>query len=353
MNRNLCLIKIFGLLKVLRKGIFSILILLLCFSGFAQKNEEEVKIDSILSQPLHSVLTWLDINSTVDIKIFERVAREGVKRAKEINDNLAIGDFYTAYADWHGFHGLYALDSVTRCSELALESYLKTKNNLDIADTRRNLAYDYLNERRLVEAQNELFLAIAIYEELGDEMGVAKSYRNLSTSYLYTDEPEKCIEYLDKVVPICRKYSDYNTLSYCYLSYIEAYAKIGAYEKAFVAAEMCLEIVRDKVPEEVAVKLRAYSFKGDISIEIHDYPQTLKDYQKVYDLAAKAIGAVRAATWLTQVGIAYLKLENYPLALENLLVGIKAYDKKDVTYIVRPYQNVSPNLGTTKMPFFI
>ena len=341
MNINLFIFEISNPSGILRKVCRIMSLLMLSNAGFAQQNVAETKIDSILKQPLDSVYSWLDANAEVDIDIFERVAVEGIYRANKSKDDALMGDFYTAVADWHGYHGLYALDSVTRYSELALESFLKTEERAKIADTRRNLAYDYLTERRLVEAQNELFKAIAIYEELGDEVGVAKSYRNLSTSYLYTDEPEKCIEYLDKVTPVFRKVEDFNTLSYCYLSYIDAYGRIEEYEKAIKATDICLDIVKSKVPDEVPVELRAYSARGDIYLQKKDYQQALKDYQKAYDLAAAAIGAERAATWLTEVGIAYLKLENYPLALENLLTGIKAYDKKDVSYIVSPYQSIS------------
>jgi two-component sensor histidine kinase len=351
MNINLFIFEISNPSGILRKVCGIVSLILLSNAGFAQQNLGKTKIDSILKQPLDSVYSWLDANAEVDIDIFERVAVQGINRAKKSKDDALMGDFYTAVADWHGYHGLYALDSVTRYSELALESFLKTEERAKIADTRRNLAYDYLTERRLVEAQNELFKAIAIYEELGDEVGVAKSYRNLSTSYLYTDEPEKCIEYLDKVTETFREVQDYNTLSYCYLSYIDAYSRIGEYQKALVAADSCLAVVKNKVPREVFVEVRAYSYKGNISIKTKDYPQALRDYQKAYELCVKAVGEERAATWLTEVGLAYLKLGDYQKALRNLLAGIMAYDKKDVSYIIKPYQSISEcyaKLGDTE-----
>ncbi|WP_341225301.1 histidine kinase dimerization/phosphoacceptor domain -containing protein [uncultured Arcticibacterium sp.] len=324
------------------KTLFSLTLWLLSITpSVAQKSLEEIKIDSILSQPLDSILVWVQENAEKDIEVFEKVVAEGIRRVQKTGDYEKIGDFYTAYGNWHSYHGIYSGDSLIKQTKLALFYYLKTDNKPKIAETRTNLAHDYMSVRRLVEAQNELFRAIAIYEELGDKVGVAKAHRNLSSSYLYTDEPQKAIEYLDKVTSIFREVEDYNTLSYCYLSYIDAYSRIGDYEKANAAAEECLSIVKNKVPGEVFVEVRAYSFKGDISFNQENYQQALLDYQKAFDLCEIQIGRERAATWLTEVGMAYLKLGDYQNALKNLLEGIKAYDKQDVSHLTRPYESIA------------
>lgn len=95
------------------------------------------------------------------------------------------------------------------------------------------------------------------------------------------------------------------------------------------------------MPVEIFVEVRAYSFKGDISIKTKNDTQALNDYQKAYDLCQKAVGPEGAATWITDVGIAYLKLGNYKNALKNLSIGIKAYDNNDASYILSPYQYIS------------
>ncbi|MGK0139802.1 MAG: tetratricopeptide (TPR) repeat protein [Algoriphagus sp.] len=153
-------------------------------------------------EPLDSILSWLQINAEVDIGIFEKIAKEGIKRAVKTKNNEKVGNFHTAFTDWHHYNGLYAGDSLIKQSELALFYYLKTDKKAKIAETRKNLAHDYIVVRRLVESQNELLKTIVLYEEFGNELGVAKAYRNLSNSYIITEEPEKAFKYLDKVAPV-------------------------------------------------------------------------------------------------------------------------------------------------------
>jgi two-component sensor histidine kinase len=280
-------------------------------------------------------------NYNGELKNFDKVARKAIAKVLLTKNNELIGDFHKAYAEWHGYNGLYSKDSLIKQSELALKYYLLTNNEKKIGEAHRLLAFDYMNSERLLESEIQLFKAIAIFEKLKDEEGLASSYRTLANSYLVTEEPKKALKYLDIAAPIFRKIKNYNSLSYSYLGYTNAYSMNGEYEKALIAADECLKIVKEHVPVEVFVEVRAHNFKGDAYIGQKKYQKALNAYQRAYDLCVIQVGEKRAATWLTQVGLAHLKLRNYQLAIDNLLKGIQAYEDKDEKSIIVDYKNLA------------
>jgi two-component sensor histidine kinase/Tfp pilus assembly protein PilF len=318
---------------------FAFTLLITSNSVLAQPNI--TKIDSILSLPLDSTLSWMHKSYGADKHIFLSVSSKIKPRIYKTQNNELIGDYHSAVAAWHGYNGIYSRDTTIRESELAVSYYLKTKNLAKIATSRRQLAFDYMNKRRLAEAEIELFKAIAIFEEIEDKEGLASSYRTLANSYLITEEPKKAIKYLDLAAPIFKQIKNYNSLSYSYLGYTNAYSMAKDYYKALEAGDECLRIVKEFVPDEVFVEVRAHNFKGDAFIGLEKYQEALKAYQKAYDLCVIQIGEERSATWLTQVGLAYLKLGQNQLAIENLLKGIKGYENKNVEANIIDYESIA------------
>ncbi len=309
----------------------------------AQKSDhysEEVK-DSVLAQPIDSVLTWLHKHYDHEIGIFLEVAETGIERAEKTKNYELIGDFHTAFADWYGYHGIYSKDSLVKQSRLALKAYKKTENESKVGYAHRALALDYLQSRKIKEAESELFSAIQIFEKLKDEVGLASAYRTLGISYNLTKEPKKAIIYFDKAAPHFIKAEDYNRLSYLYLNYIEAYTQNKEFQKAYDIANKCLRLVKEKVPDEVFVEIRAYMGRGHVSLAAENYEMALADYQKAHELCVIQIGKKRAATYQAEIGQAYLKLKNYPLALENLLAGLAAYDPKQAETFVFLLQDIA------------
>lgn len=311
----------------------------------------QIKVDSVLSLPLDSTLSWMNKNYVTDTKAFPLIAKKAISKVKKGSNMELIGDFHTAFADWMGYHGLYAQDSLINQSKLALEAYKKTKNESKIAYAHRSLALDYLNARKIKEAENELFAAIIIFEKLNDEVGLASAYRTLGISYNLTKEPKKALIYFDKAAPHFIKAKDYNRLSYLYLNYIEAYTQNKEFQKAYDIANKCLVLVKEKVPDEFFVEIRAYMGRGHVSLAAENYKRALADYQKAHKLCIIQIGEERAATYQAEIGQAYLKLKNYPLALKNLLEGLAAYDQKQAEsflFLLKDIAECYEAMGDTK-----
>lgn len=329
---------------------------LLVFGLFFQSaTAQKSPVDSILALPIDSTLSWMNKNYDGEIDVFPEVARRAIRKVQKTKNYEKIGDFHSAYADWHSYNGIYPQDSLILQSEQVLGNYLKTSKQNKIASAYRSLALDYLNARRFEDAEKMLFKSLSIYERLEDQVGLAKVFRTLGISYNFKEEPEKAIFYLNKAAPILEKAANYNSLSYTYLSYIEAYLLANNYDKAQFYIDKSFKLVAEKVPEELFVKVRLHSFQGDVCLEKGDHNKALQEYSKAHKIVADVAGEERAKPYLNEVGKAHLKLGNYAQALTYLKLALEGFDKKQFEQVAEPFKNIAlcyEKLGDYKNALF-
>ena len=92
------------------------------------------------------------------------------------------------------------------------------------------------------------------------------------------EDYEKSIYYTNQAIPLLEKTENYDGLAIAQFNLIIGYGELGEYEKAYKATEDCLEIVRTKVPEQIFIPVRAYSYRGEVYTKAKDYDNALKDY---------------------------------------------------------------------------
>lgn len=319
---------------------FLIVCLLTC-SSFSQSkilSSEDLKTVSI-----DSCLSWMRQNAYTgkNLDNYHTISLQTLKRSKNESDIKTIAEVHEEIANWHGYNGTFSPDSIIHHSEKALEYYTKSGDKKKIADTYRTLSIDYMNVRQLDKAQEVLFKAIKLYEASEDEAGLGSSYRTLGVLYEVMENPKKSIEYINKALPILEKTENYASMAIAQFSLIKSYGELGEFEKAYKAANYCLEIVKTKASEEVFIPVRAHSYRGEVYIKEKDYTNALKDFIKAWELCTVNVGAERCATYQTEIGQVYLLQENYKKALEHLSAGVKAYENQGQTSIVTQYENLA------------
>jgi two-component sensor histidine kinase/Tfp pilus assembly protein PilF len=230
-------------------------------------------------------------------------------------------------------------------AERALGYYLKANDKQKIADSYRSLSIDYLNTGELEKAQVVLFKAIELYEDLGDEAGLGSAYRTLGVKFRVTEDYEKSIEYTNQALPYLEEAEDYSSLAIAQFNLIIGYGELGEFDNAYEATEKCLEIVKTKVPKEVFVAVRAYSYRGDVYIKAGDFDSALEDYLTAWEMCKKQIGEERCATYRTEIGHIYLLQENYGQALGHLLAGVNSYEEKGQLGLIQPYLDLAEAYG--------
>ncbi len=330
--------------------IISTFLLVCFFSIFGFSQSGDLSEQNLNEQPIDSVLSWMNANSTAgeNLEEFHAIGLETLRRGLRTANDTLIAKIHESLANWHAYNGLFSPDSVVYHAEKALEYHIKSDDPKKIADTYRSLAIDYLNTGQLDKAQEVLFKSIELYEELNDDAGLGSAYRTLGVKYRVMEDYEKSIYYTNQAIPLLEKSENYSGLAIAQFNLIIGYGELGEYEKAYQATEDCLEIVRTKAPDQIFVPVRAYSYRGEVYVKAEDYDNALKDYMAAWDLCKKHVGEERCTTYRTEIGQIYLLQENYEQALDHLLAGVNAYEDKDQSGIIQPYLDLAEvytNLG--------
>jgi two-component sensor histidine kinase len=316
-----------------------------------------INIDDLKRQPIDSCLSWMQANAFTGeyLDDFHDVGLHTLKRSLITENDSLIAQIHEELANWHGYNGTFSPDSVVYHSEKALQYYLKGNNLKKIADTYRTLSIDYMNTRQLDKAQEVLFKSLELYEEMEDDAGLGSAYRSLGVLYMVLEDYEKSVEYTNMAVPLLEKTESYSSLAIAQFNLITGYGELGEFEKAYEATEYCLHLVETKVPHEIFVPVRAYSYRGEVYVKANDYDNALKDYLKAWELCKANIGEEPCATYRTEIGQVYLLQGIYDKALDHLLAGVKAYEEKGQHSIIQPYLDLADSyvgLGDFKNALF-
>ncbi|MEH6536543.1 MAG: histidine kinase dimerization/phosphoacceptor domain -containing protein [Psychroserpens sp.] len=303
-------------------------------------SQNTIQPDEFKKVSIDSSLSWMKSN-TDNVDVFHTIGLQTLKRALQNQDSNTLAEIHEELANWHGYNGLFSPDSVVYHSEKTLMYYQKSNNKTKVADTYRTLAIDYINTRQLEKAQDVLFKAISLYEELENTAGLGNAYRTLGTLHEVLEEPKESIKYTNKAIEIFEKNENYPLLAIAQFNLIKGYGNLGEFEKAYLAAEYCLEIVRTKAQEEIFVPVRALSYRGEVAIKAKDYKLALEDFTQAWELCVANIGEERCATYRTEIGQVYLLQNNYTEALKHLKVGVTAYEAQGQTGIVQQYLDLS------------
>lgn len=322
----------------------SFTILLVCFfSGFSFSQSEILSEKDLNTLPIDSIVSWMraNTNSEENLNEFHRIGLKTLKRSLKTENDSLIAQVHESLANWHAYNGLFSPDSVVYHAEKALAYHLKGDDKKKIADTYRSLAIDYLNTGQLDKAQEVLFKSIELYEDLNDDAGLGSAYRTLGVKFRVMEDYDKSVYYTNQAIPLLKKAENYSGLAIAQFNLIIGYGELGEYEKAYKATEDCLEIVRTKVPDEIFIPVRAFSYRGEVYTKAKDYDNALKDYIAAWELCKKHIGEERCATYRTEIGQIYLLQKNYEQALEHLLAGVNAYEDKEQSRIIQPYLDLA------------
>ena len=331
------------------------LFFLACTIVFSQQKTLAPRaLDSIVSLPIDSTLSWMRKNQYTNIDNYQEIGLHTIKKALVTKDPIKIAESHEEMANWYGYHGLYPQDSTLFHSKKTLEYYQLSGEKIKIAETLKTLAVDYLNDNSLDKAHTALFDALAIYKELKDEQGMAGVYRVLGVLLDEMGKPLEAIKYTKQAILLFEKADNHASSSVAHLTLISSYTKAKDYEKAYEAADKCIEIVNTTAQEEVFVRIRAYNSRGNISIETQDYDQALKDYTKSWELCVAEIGKERANTYRTGIGNTLRLQGKYKEGIAHLLAGIQQYEGQENERIWTLYDQLTDcykNVGDTEKAF--
>lgn len=299
--------------------------------------------EKVDTESLDSTLVWLSENYMDDSKDYHQIALHTIARSYQTQDDRLIGDAHNVLNEWHGQHTLFNVDSTLFHAEKTLFYYEKTGDQRKIAKVYNNLAEAYLRNSFFDKSQNAAFEAIKRYEELGDEQGVAIAYKYLARNCELQDQPEQSIKFAKQAIEVFDRIEDHYNHSITLWSLIKSYSHLEQYDLAIEAADKCIFLVDTYLPDELAIKTRGYSFRGDAEADKGDYDKALISHYMALAIVEGAIGPDRPAsnTYRAPIGNDLRHLGRPAEGLPHQLAGIQGNLDLGVTLIWSEYNEVS------------
>ena len=274
-----------------------------------------------------STLAWLNANYVENPEHFHEKALQALSRSYQLDDEPFRADMHLLLMRWHSFHVPFTIDSVFYHGEIALRLFEKNDDLDKLAVTSSELAIEYVDENNMKRSEALIFRAIALYEELGDQKGVARSYYRMAGIFNAQKDHERAIQYAKQALEISTQAEYYQTAALAWQILILAYLDTGQLELGIEAGNRCIEILTTHVQDDVFSLARAYGYRGDVWAAMGDYQKSLEDNIKSYGIVEEEIGAARPAakTYRYGIGLALYMQGKYQEALPHLEATIEGY----------------------------
>ncbi|SOD12405.1 tetratricopeptide repeat protein [Pedobacter xixiisoli] len=189
---------------------FSIVLILLCLSGYAQKNNAinsaQKEVDNLLAAAQKSITT--DIPKTKQL----------LKRALQISGRYhlenSMGKIHSLSGELAGRASNYT-ESLAYILK-ALEFYKKTDDTAGTAHMYNNLGNIYDSTGQMKKSEDSYLAAIRIYETLKDKAGAAKAMMNISITFFKQQKYQPALAYAFKSLKIREGLKNDEDLAYSY-----------------------------------------------------------------------------------------------------------------------------------------
>ncbi len=202
-----------------------------------------------------------------------------------------------------------------------------------------NMGFMYHVYSDYEEAINQYEESIAIYEKIGDTLGISRGYNNLAMVYKDAGDMEKAVELLSKAHAVSNSTGDYQLLNITLTNFSNIYSQTGELEKAI---EYLYEAIKLQEEHEDARGLaHTYTTLASLYYSQEDYENS-----KVYcEMAVKKGLEVNDLDVLgsayNNLGFIYDYLEQDSLALEYYNLSLKYREQvNDIKGISESYSNL-------------
>lgn len=237
-------------------------------------------------------------------------------------------------------------DLLSEKPEKSLEIALKTQ---DLIKNRANDRYKALSLMQIANCQIQLFkkdealeninLAIAIFQQIGNEYDLSEAFCIKGNVYESLTEYAKAIELFNISLNFAQKLSNYKEISNCHLNLGMVYYKVDNLDKAFENFNKTLKI--DSLTNNKEGLAKVYVNIGMLYNQKGDYQKCLEYYNKSYPLLIELNNKRELAKLLVNIGNVYSQLKEYSKAMINYRHSIQIKQKiHDNIGIANTYNNI-------------
>ncbi|NOR21854.1 MAG: CHAT domain-containing protein [Candidatus Aminicenantes bacterium] len=316
--------------------------------SLAQKNNyKKGEIESLIKLGL---LNWNIGQMKKSISILEKALSVTEKsqmneKKDEVSEYIQIFEFYQAGKDYRSEEDYQkSVENFEKAIELARkiesqEHELKCLRELSIT---LYFLKDFDNFLSLNEGALEIAQRIKHEKEQGRCLFNIGFYYDIKESY------SQALKHYEEALNIARIVQDYSDESQCLTNIGEIYIQVGNYEKALEYQKNVLKIDQEKLKKDAFVAKdlnnigityqKRYAFQSHDKDDLHN---ALANYEESLKIAKNIVDVKTEIEALTNMGMAYIDLENYPEALKYFKLALeKAELAKDLEEKANLYINI-------------
>jgi two-component system, sensor histidine kinase PdtaS len=268
------------------KTFFLFLSIILTFSGLTAQPVNADSLHSVINmQPddtakIRKLFDLAGIYYNTDLQKEGKVLRQGYRMARQLKAEEWLPRYQNHLGANHANNG--RPDSALVCFNLAEEGFKKSGDKKQLASvfTKKRWVYNYLGNYE--KALEYAFNALAIYEELDDEAGVAIAYSYIGEILYSQKKYQEAADYAQKGYDIQKRLGLKDDLAYSCQNLGDAWLQVGDYDKALAFQNEGLALRR-----ELGLNLDAglsLNSRGNVLKYMKRYPEALADYRESLEI---------------------------------------------------------------------
>ncbi|NIO49783.1 MAG: CHAT domain-containing protein [Candidatus Aminicenantes bacterium] len=318
--------------------------------SFARKNNnKKYEIDSLIKL---GVLYWnigeMDRSHDISNEAFSLIKKTQINENKEeVSAHIQIYELYQAGKDYYS-QGSYqeSIEDFEKAIELArkIESQ---EHEL------KCLRAESITHLRLNHIGSFLFLnknALKIARRIKHKKEEGRCLFNIGFYYFTKDNYSQALRYYEDALSLARFVKEYDDESECLTNIGEIYILVGNYEKALEYLKDVLKIDQGKLKNDIFVAKdlnnigvtyqKKYTFQSQNQDDLYN---ALANYRESLKIASTIQHVKTEIEALNNMGMAYIDLENYPVALKYFKLSL---EKAEIDQDLEEKANLYINIGT-------
>lgn len=206
-----------------------------------------------------------------------------LKQAEFKKDFATLAELSDLLGYYHRQYG--QVDSAKYYYQLAVEKYTGLNNLSALADVHLSLEDLYNNNAQFLDAMNEVFAALKIYERLNDKVGISTCYAHLCDLLYYQNKYNEGIRYCDMAIAIQEELNDPATLALSYkFKAINQLFSGDNLDEALFNVNKAIELYVS-INEQGALWCSVINSRGNILKYMGRYEEAMVDYSGNYKVS--------------------------------------------------------------------
>ena len=257
--------------------------------------------------------------ATIDSLAVFQMAHQSLEAAKIENKKKLVAAAYRNLATWH--LGSKKIDSSVYYYQKAKSIYAAIKEFQLQAETCLEFENAYKQRSNYSLAMTQDFEAIALYEKIKDNDGLAKCYARLCDLMYYQEKYTDGTMYCQKAIDIQKKLNVPDELAISYRYKADNLLILKKYEEALFEINEAIKILKAAGKSDSDM-MAAYNTKGNIYKHMKRYDEALLMYKLNYELTKKERLDRYLVPTLGNIGHVYRLQGKYEMALPYMLEAI-------------------------------